>query len=486
MTAPVASFSASGPLYGPYPYDLTRPLAFPASSKDPASEILRLDGVLSAQIPILALYDAYYEGEQAVQYMAPQMVRALRGRLAVLRLNWCRLGADAYENRLDVEGFRYPGSDSSDQEFQDAWQENDLDEQSQQGHLDSVALSRSYAIVGAPDSTDDAPIVTVESPFQVTAVRDPRRPRRVVSAFKRWAEIDGTRWSALYLPDESSVWTFEKGEWRMVSRDEHGLGTVPVVPFVNRPRTLRPDGTSEFHDVISIVDAAIKMGTDMMTAAEAHAIQRRWATGLKATDFANEDGSPMDTFTLALGAVWATESENAKFGQFSVADLANFHNSIKVLAQLASQQLALPPHYLAFNSENPTSADAIRSSEIQLVKRAERKQTYLGGSWEDVMRLVRAFQNGGKFDPAAKSLQTIWRDPSTPTIAQKADAVVKLTAARVIPMSFAREALGYTPLEIARMEQMDRQSSLAAQANALVDNFTVRTTPTPVEPAPVQ
>jgi hypothetical protein len=32
------------------------------------------------------------------------------------------------------------------------WQANNCDEQSQQGHLDSIALSRSYVAVGAGDA----------------------------------------------------------------------------------------------------------------------------------------------------------------------------------------------------------------------------------------------------------------------------------------------------------------------------------------------
>jgi hypothetical protein len=37
--------------------------------------------------------------------------------------------------------------------------------------------------------------------------------------------------------------------------DEHNLGRLPMVPLVNRPRILRPDGVSEFHDVLPIADA---------------------------------------------------------------------------------------------------------------------------------------------------------------------------------------------------------------------------------------
>jgi hypothetical protein len=473
MTYPLPPIADS--LYGPYSFDQTRVVAFPVpESKDPAAEVLRLDGVLSAQIPRLAMYDAYYENEQGPAFMSPQMAAVYARRqdcLQQLRINWCRLGADTYENRLDVEGFRYPGKQAAEQNLRDVWQENNLDEQSQQGHLDSIALSRSYAIVGAGDSADDAPVVTIESPFQVTTIRDPRRPRTLTSALKRWTELDYTRWASLYLPDSTSVWTMGKAGWTKVSEVQHNLGRLPVVPFVNRPRLLRPDGISEFHDVMWLEDAAIKIASDMMTSAEYHAIPRRWATGLRETDFQNEDGSAVNTFDLMVGNLWATESADAKFGQFNEAELTNFHNTIKLLAQMASQQLALPPDYLSFGGVNPTSADAIRAGEAELVKRVERKQTYLGGSWEDVMRLVIAFQNNGRFDPAAKKLETIWRDPATPTIGQMADAVVKLTAARVLPVEFAREKLGYSPLEIARMAEMDQKSSLAGLAGQLVDNF---------------
>ncbi len=40
-----------------------------------------------------------------------------------------------------------------------------------------------------------------------------------------------------------------------------------------------------------------------------------------------------------------------------------------------------------FVGDNPTSADAIRSSETQLVKRIERKHTFLGGAAWEVQRI---------------------------------------------------------------------------------------------------
>ena len=424
-----------------------------------SSALIRLDTKLAQQIPKLDKLDKYFEGEQPLKYMAAAMQAEIGDRVSQLVLNWLRFGAEAYENRLDIEGFRYRGSDSSDDALWTTWQANGLDEQSQQAHLDSLVLGRSYVIVGSPDKGGDEPIVSVESPFQVFAERDPRT-RRVSAAVKRWQEGEGTdvvQMATLYLPDSTETFAFGKDGWMPnAPADVHELGVVPVVPLVNRPRILRPDGLSEFQDVIPVADAANKMATDMMVSGEYHAMPRRWASALRADDFVDANGNPINVWSRDAGRLWATESD-AKFGQFQESDLAVFHNSIKLLAQLASQMLALPPHYLSFVGDNPSSADAIRSSEVQLVKRVERKHTYLGGAWEDVQRLVLRFKNGA-WDPAAATLETQWRDPTTPTVAQMADAVVKKVQAGIIPIEQAREDLGYSPEQRARMLEMDARA----------------------------
>jgi hypothetical protein len=178
---------------------------------------------------------------------------------------------------------------------------------------------------------------------------------------------------------------------------------------------------------------------------------------MKADDFVNANGDPVSVWSRDTGTLWGTENEKASFGQFQESDLTVFHNSIKLLAQLASQMLALPPHYLSFVGDNPASADAIRSSETQLVKRVERKHTYFGGSWEDVQRLVLRFKTG-VWDEDAKTLETVWRDPSTPTVAQVADATVKKVQTGIVPVEQARIDLGYTQQQRDNMVEMDARA----------------------------
>ncbi|MGH8881330.1 MAG: phage portal protein, partial [Stackebrandtia sp.] len=86
----------------------------------------------------------------------------------------------------------------------------------------------------------------------------------------------------------------------------------------------------------------------------------------------------------------------------------------------------------------------------------ERKQIVLEGAYESTGRLVRRFQSGD-WDPRLLQMETIWRDASTPTTAQTADAAVKKYTAGIVPLRQTREDLGYTEAQIRRMEDEDEK-----------------------------
>jgi hypothetical protein len=250
--------------------------------------------------------------------------------------------------------------------------------------------------------------------------------------------------------------------WAETDRDEHKLGEVPVVPLVNRGRIMKPNGVSEISNVLPLSDAACKIATDMMVSAEFHAVPRRVAFGVNEEDFVDQNGNQVSKWSRIAGRIWAMTKkrggdDGADVVQFPEAQLSNFHSTIELLARLVGGLSGLPPHFLGLDTNNPPSADAIRSAETRLVKRAERRQRAFGGSYEQMNRLILRFRDGD-WDPRALSLETLWRDPSTPTFAQKADAIVKLVQAGVLPVEQGREDLGYTAVQRQRMQQMDRDA----------------------------
>lgn len=448
---------------------------------DCAPEVLlaRMQKAHGLEKDVLARLDEHYEGEQPLSYMAPELVDELSDRIRQVVIGWPQLVADSAEERLDVEGFRLGGSPEADEDLEGIWEANDLPRLSQQAHLDAIVMRRAYVIGSARSDGDRSPLLTVESALEVAHERCPRT-RRVRAAVKWWTEGEGketVHHATLYLPNETSFWVRgEAGTWvidRQHPADEHGMGLVPVVPIVNRPRLrTRPDrdgrrgeGVSDLSQVIPLSDAACKIATDMMVGAEFHAVPRRVAFGFGEKDFQDENGNRVSAFSRAIGRVWATELNTKDDGvdvkQFPESDLAGFHGTLKMLAQLTASISGLPPHYLGMTTENPASADAIRSSEARLVKRVERKQSQFGADWADVMRLALKIRDGVVPEDAVR-LKTIWRDAATPTVAQRADAAVKLFSSGVVPKRQTREDLGYSPQQIDRMEDEDERDAALA------------------------
>lgn len=400
--------------------------------------------------------DGYYEGEQRLEQLGLAIPPDLRKFVVIV--NWPRLGVDSVEERLDVEGFRYPDTDEADDELWRVWQANDLDEESQLAHLDALIYGRSFVTVGANEADEDTPLVTVESPREVVAERDPRT-RKLVNALRLYDTPEGggaPRKATLYLPN-ATVWLDRKqGDWVEADRDEHGLGEPPVVELVNRPRTARRKGVSEMADLIPITDAAARSLTNLQIAQETHAVPQRGVLGASKGDFVDTDGNTLPVWAAYFGSVWALKNENAKTFQFDPSDLSNFDTTMTLYARQASAVTGLPPHYLGFSTENPASAEAIKSSESRLVKRCERKQRFLGGSWEQVGRIVRRIQTG-EWDPALRLLEAQWRDPATPTKAQAADAAVKLVQAGILPTEASWEDLGYSETRQKNLREMRRR-----------------------------
>lgn len=405
--------------------------------------------------------DAYYEGTQPLTYMHPDLLREVQDRIQPVVIFWPQLAVDSVEERLDPEGFRLPDEDAGDDDLWRVWQSNDLDEESQLGRVDALVMRRSYLSVGTNEDDADTPLVTVESPLETYAYVDPRT-RKVAAALKRTYVADSfvrvpERYATLYLPDVT-VWYEYSNDWREADRDVHNLGVPPVVPMVNRARTVDRCGRSELTPIIPLSDAANKLATDMMVAAEFVAIPLRGLFGVGPEDLEDAQGNKLTALQAIMGKLLTIPDDDgtAKHFEFTSANLTNFHDSINALAKLVASMAGLPPHALGFTTDNPASADAIRSAEARLVKRAERKQVAFGGAYEQTMRLVRRFQEGD-WDPRLKRLETIWRDASTPTIAQKADAALKLfnLPQPIVPLRQTRETLGYSDAQIARMEADD-------------------------------
>lgn len=359
------------------------------------------------------------------------------------------------------------GAGEHDDELWTWWQVNALDVESVLAHTEALVYGRAYVTVAAPDKDDPGlvdpsiPLIRVESPTALYAHIDPRT-RAVQWAVRVIKDDQGdTIGATLYTPDRTEFYESKEGELVSAGTVNHGLGIVPVVPIVNRSRLSDLNGTSAITpEIRSVTDAISSMLMNLRTTSELMAVPQRVVFGASKDELTNDgELSALETY---ISSYLTIDDPEGKVQQLQAAELRNFSEGIGQLLRMAASYTGLPPQYLATASDNPASADAIRSSESRLVRTCETKTDIFGEAWEQVMRVAMLVM-GREVTIDAHRMETMWRNPGTPTFQAKADAVMKLYAngTGVIPVEQARIDMGYSPEARAMMEEWDKQTPMS-------------------------
>lgn len=415
-------------------------------SPDELDMLQLLQAELVVAGPFLQIYDAYYRGEQLIRDLGISIPPQLRGLRTVI--GWPGIAIDRVEERLDIEGFRFADSASADNGLSEIWAANQLDLESELAHLDALVYGHCYICGGTGDEETDLPILTVESPTQVTVLYDARL--RMIIAALRMYDLDNTpdtpptefeRAATLYLPDQTIYMTEgnagSSGGWEVIGRDVHNLGVVPVFRMSNRQRTADRRGSSDITaPIMSVTDAACRRLMGIEVAAEFFGAPQRYILGASEEAFQAPDGTAKSAWETYIGRILALERDEdgsvPEVGQFAAHDPSSQTAIVDMYARIMSAHTGLPPQYFGYSTDNPASADAIRAGESSLVKKAERRQKSFGEVWARAMRLALWLRDGTPPDPKRR-IETVWRNAATPTVAAQTDAAVKLVQAGILP-----------------------------------------------------
>lgn len=424
-------------------------------------------------------FDHYYGNTQPISLLPDDVKKACGDRLPEVRVAFCQLAIDAIEERLNIIGHRLPGDENASEVLWEIWVKNQLDEFSQQGHLDALVHGRCFVLVWVDDK--GYPRITVESARSAAVWSLPGKRRRL-AGIKRWVEPSGHARCTLFLPDRilmfesptkiavdpqlQGAYSWYGGHydsydyaaippsgWVQIGEVRNGLAVVPLIPIANRPR-LQDWGSSELLGAIPLTDALVKLQTDLMVASEFYATPRRYVTGIEIQTRINpETGKEevVDPFQVNKTRNLLAEDPETTFGQFETS-LSNFAETINTITGQFGAVCSLPPHYLGISRE-PSSADAIRSSESPLVRKVLRKQKSFGLGWEEAMRLAYAIYLG-RWPKNIEMLEVVWETPETRGAATEADAFAKKVDTG-IPVEVAAQDMGYSPTAIDDMSLAD-------------------------------
>lgn len=388
--------------------------------------------------------------------------------------NWPELIIKAVSQRLAVSGFRFADQTLADEAWSH-WQRNRMDQRARL--IDDAALidGRAYAIVW--NDAAGRPTVYIEDSSTTIVAYDTSGDR--VAALRRWKE--GDRWYAtLYRPGSISKFVgpeksslAPKGEqwqrrevpgepWPLTSK----LQAIPVVEYaVNGSLETGQFGSAagEFERVLPIID---RINTTVFSGLLAQTYSafpvraligdkiryeaKRDATGELVLDSdGNQIMEPVAPVQLAVNRLIQIENKDGKLVQLPEAQLDNYikfaESHIRHLAAITQT----PAHYLLGEMVN-LSADAIRAAEAGLISKVRAHQVDLGESHEEVVRLLLLVDNPDREIP--DDVETRWRDAESRSLAERADAAVKLASINMPWQVIGEMVLGMSEQEITRAQ----------------------------------
>jgi hypothetical protein len=412
--------------------------------------------------------ERYYEGRQRLKDLRISIPPQLTAVESVV--GWAGTAVDVLEERLDLEGFIGPEMLGINEIFR----ANELDLESSMGHKDALIYGTGFVTVGRGREGEADPLITIESPKKMTTLYDLRTRRLSAALLVNRSDNGSPQSGTLYTINENIFIEYGGRNWVEVDRDIHNLGRVMVSQLPNNPRTGDPFGQSEITAAVrSYTDAAMRTLLGAEVAREFYSAPQRYILGANEDTFLDSDGKPLNSWTVYQGRVLGIPYNEAEgvmpqVGQFNANDTRPYFEQIRAYAQLLAAETAIPASYLGFQTDNPSSADAIRQMEARLVKRAERRQRQFGRTWSEIARLALLVRDGS-IPPEAQDIRPIWRDASTPTRAAAADEAVKLIAAGVLlpnsEITYNRIGLTETDKQVLRAEKE------VAQATSLIANL---------------
>lgn len=348
---------------------------------------------------------------------------------------WLQLVVTAVAQSLYVEGYRRADAEDNATAWR-AWQANRMDWRQVAVHRGAVSLGLAYVTVLPGELNDEAmPVIRgVSAKNMIALYADPANdewPLYAVSG-ETMTKTSGEKVIRLTLLDDEAVYTIDRDGDKLeyVTSEEHGVGVCPVVRFANM---LDLDGRSE-GEVEPYIDMAARIDQDTF---DRLVVQRfaawllRWIAGMELADpdkdpTADEKNRAMKA-KIAVEDLLVFESPDTKAGAFPATPLDGFIAARDADIRDLAAVTQTPPHHLLGHVAN-LSAEALAAAEAGLTRKVNERKHSFGESWEQVLRTA-AFLLGDEEGAEDFEAQVRWADTESRSLAQAADAIVKLAQA---------------------------------------------------------
>lgn len=306
----------------------------------------------------------YYEMKNGIRYFRTIIPKELMWMVETL--GWCAKAVDSLADRLVFREFK---NDNFDMNSVFAMNNGDI-------LPDSAVLSAlisSCCFIYISEDGDGYPRLQIIDGSNATGRKDP-----ITGMLKEgYAVISRDKYGnpdleAYFLPGVTEF--YQGGE--LIRRDNHAAPYPLLVPVIYRPDAMRPFGHSRISRAcMDIQDAARKTLMRSEVSAEFYSFPQKYVTGISQdTEFDNQQAF----ISSFLKFTKDDEGESPKLGQFDQQSMSPYTEQLRTFAALFAGETGLTLDDLGFVTDNPSSADAIKSSHENLRLAARKAQRNFG------------------------------------------------------------------------------------------------------------
>jgi hypothetical protein len=373
----------------------------------------------------------YARGHQKLPWLPDNAETEYRDLALKSASNWLELVIRAKSQGLYLDG--YGDTDGDSRVWDEGWQANGMD--ARQHALNRATLTLGYSFQIIMPSDDGGVYWRPEAATDLHAVYADDSDEWPDAAIRR---LSKNRYE-LY-DDEARYTLIGKLGSAEVAVSPHGLGVTPVVRVFSQLDLLgKPMG--EVEPVIPIQDRIVDATFTLQMVAKYGAFPQRWIAGMEVPEDA--EGNPIPPAIKAyVDHIMLAADPDTKFGQFQAADLRQYVDALEAHIRHLAAITQTPPHYLLGSLVN-LSAEALAAAEAGLQRNIREKREVMGEGYEQAFRLAALVlgDDDAAFDLGA---QVHWQDVESRSLAQTADALLKLAQLGVPPRMLFRMIPGWT------------------------------------------
>lgn len=378
----------------------------------------------------------YYDMKKEVPDFGIATPPALKGLCSTL--GWCGKAVDSLADRLVFSGFK---NDTFN--LWSIYQQNNPDILPASAVQAALIGSCSFLYV-YPNDNGEPRMETIDA-ANATGIIDPVTGllREGYAVLER-SRDDSPVLEAYFIP--GSIIYIRRDPKRRTDEVERVYQTrlpyVFLVPVIFRPDATRAFGHSRItRACMSAMEGAVRTIKRAEIASEFYSFPQKWVTGL------SEDADKFDHWQASMASLLTfTKDDNndrPTVGQFSTGSMEPHIDQVRMFASVFAGETGLTLDDLGFPSENPSSAEAIRSQHEGLRLTARRAQRSFGTGFLNAGFVAACIRDDFPFERRELYQTTaVWEpifEPDATQLAGIGDAVLKIQQA--FPDYFTEEKL---------------------------------------------